>query len=834
MSLRGEAGGETLNKEMVGAILLGFIMTAIALVVVTIITLIFVFRIVMLWFLVLLSPVAFMGSVLPAFQRYANQWWEKFTSQVIVGPVLAFFLWLSFSMVSSNFQGNIYGSSTAGYLEDKFAVVGASAGTGLTAAISEAGRPENLLNFIIGIAMLMGSLMVAQQMGVAGGKMAGSALGKIQAIASGAAKMPFKAVGKTAKFIASEGVRELEASTGIPLTKTRWKKILDRRKELSEIRRETEFASRKETGVLSLLPKGTDEWAHVLHLKEGPKAFGRFVQGLTGQADRLREEEAGLVGEDEQVDAGLNSKTSQSLIKEQEKNIATKEEGQRQLETDNDVFNKSGSRVIDLNNVDEYLKNLEEQIKKWKEKNEDDPRIEAAIDFAENLEELANRSRKDGRHSVDLNDISSDIDRLSYQQDVSKWFAKRVKTGKNEIKQTKKEWETKKASYEFTKEDQQEINGKMQNLTAKIEELDLGDEAKKALKDKINSLTEDLAIPFEQLTPEKRNEIADKVWDIQSSLSTETENLKKSGKIDNQKAEEITKPAQEIHSLLSKEIVDDEEMKNITEQKKARKERIYELHTRAEMIQPRTMTPEQKKAIHRGVMDEYEKVKEIDDPQELITLYRRAEKEKNTSLARAVLMKLNSQNDMNEVLDDLGLEQSFRGEADLAKRLHVKLGMEQQEAFMFINDLGYKNKASGAFRFQAPVIRDKKTGLYRATTDKEHQEIIMIDSGKTDPESFYRRGWWGGLFCKRTDPVTGARIPIADSTTMAMISRDVEMIHKELTRNFRLQKEVERDMAHPDIINAMRQMMSTLPKAHQPKLADIIRNLETKQAGFWS
>ncbi len=213
MNLEPTADAVSVGKEKVTTLFLGLIMSIVALIVVTIIMMIFLFRIVILWFLVLLSPIAFMASVLPAFQKYSRQWWDKFMSQVIIGPVLAFFLWLSFSIVQETpSQGGLYqtvappGSKGAEkLLED----------TDLRVTVSEAGKPQYVLNFVIGIAMLIGSLMVAQQMGVAGGKMAGQAVGKIQAVAKGAGKLGLKGVDRSVEKIGKATVRGLGHVTGV-------------------------------------------------------------------------------------------------------------------------------------------------------------------------------------------------------------------------------------------------------------------------------------------------------------------------------------------------------------------------------------------------------------------------------------------------------------------------------------------------------------------------------------------------------------------------------------------------------------------------------------------
>jgi len=180
--------------ETVMATLLGLIMTVIALIVVAIITLVLVFRIIILWFLVLLSPLVFVAQVLPATQGYAGMWWKKFTSQLIVGPVLAFMLWLSLAVVQE--KGDIYNSVVIDTQVQQ--QLTGKVGEKLSATVSQIGKPQYVLNFIIGIAMLLGSLMIAQQLGVAGGSVAGQAMSRMQKFAKGTPLRVGKGVGRWA------------------------------------------------------------------------------------------------------------------------------------------------------------------------------------------------------------------------------------------------------------------------------------------------------------------------------------------------------------------------------------------------------------------------------------------------------------------------------------------------------------------------------------------------------------------------------------------------------------------------------------------------------------
>ncbi|MBU0649254.1 hypothetical protein KJ969_04125, partial [Patescibacteria group bacterium] len=88
---------EVSDWNLVGAFLLALTMMIIALIVVVVFIIVLAYRIVILWVLVILSPLAFLAGGFPvgkASQAY-SQWWDNFTGAVIIGPILAFFLWLA-------------------------------------------------------------------------------------------------------------------------------------------------------------------------------------------------------------------------------------------------------------------------------------------------------------------------------------------------------------------------------------------------------------------------------------------------------------------------------------------------------------------------------------------------------------------------------------------------------------------------------------------------------------------------------------------------------------------------------------------------------------------
>jgi len=59
-----------------------------------------IIRTVALWVLLVLSPIAYIGLVLPDTEGTAKKWWSSFLKYAIAGPILFFFLWFSAEMMN--------------------------------------------------------------------------------------------------------------------------------------------------------------------------------------------------------------------------------------------------------------------------------------------------------------------------------------------------------------------------------------------------------------------------------------------------------------------------------------------------------------------------------------------------------------------------------------------------------------------------------------------------------------------------------------------------------------------------------------------------------------
>jgi len=189
-------GGAVTAWSIVGAYMLALMYSVIALIVIVTMVAVLAMRMIMIWVYVVLSPLAYLLSAFPAGEKYASQWWEEFSKNLIVGPVLAFFIWLSFvslgGVETPSVVGKIAQNGKSLSEADRTNITGdisaQASSTGPSAGITEAGSPDHMIKFIISIAMLVGGLQISQQMGGQAGGMAGKGMAKMQKLGSGAMK----------------------------------------------------------------------------------------------------------------------------------------------------------------------------------------------------------------------------------------------------------------------------------------------------------------------------------------------------------------------------------------------------------------------------------------------------------------------------------------------------------------------------------------------------------------------------------------------------------------------------------------------------------------------
>jgi hypothetical protein len=207
-----ETDGLSGFMSVIAAIFLANAMLVVAIAVIIAMLIIIVARILMIWILVILSPIAYIASILPNTTKYASQWWQALGKNLISGPILAFFLWLSLSIIStsagmpidlSSEEIDAGGGDLAGSID-------AGSGT-VPKGATDIMSTQNMFNYIITIALMITGIMLTQQLGVMGGGAVGKIPGMLQKMGMGAIKQPFKRGSQAWAW----GSRKVKARTGL-------------------------------------------------------------------------------------------------------------------------------------------------------------------------------------------------------------------------------------------------------------------------------------------------------------------------------------------------------------------------------------------------------------------------------------------------------------------------------------------------------------------------------------------------------------------------------------------------------------------------------------------
>src|SRR3989338_3862528 len=178
-----------IDIKLFGGAVMAFVFALMGLAVVGAYLFVMILRVIVLWVLIILSPMAYIMNVIPQTKQYAKEWWSMFGKEVIVAPVAVFFLWLAFATLGtgdvamSDLGLNIDGSDAQKVLQQ----AGVPGGT-LKVSSSEVTTWENMANFFIAIAFLFVGLTAVQKVGAVGGSFVGGVLDfgkKVATIASG-------------------------------------------------------------------------------------------------------------------------------------------------------------------------------------------------------------------------------------------------------------------------------------------------------------------------------------------------------------------------------------------------------------------------------------------------------------------------------------------------------------------------------------------------------------------------------------------------------------------------------------------------------------------------
>ncbi len=114
-------------------------------------------RILHLWLLLIFAPIVWMLWILPVTSSYFSQWWHKFIQWAFFAPIFVFMIYLSLSIFDTNGKLNPKAFGV-------FPIPWNTPAPGLT----QVGMPAAIFQWILVIAMMFGSLIVAQKFGIEG------------------------------------------------------------------------------------------------------------------------------------------------------------------------------------------------------------------------------------------------------------------------------------------------------------------------------------------------------------------------------------------------------------------------------------------------------------------------------------------------------------------------------------------------------------------------------------------------------------------------------------------------------------------------------------------
>lgn len=132
--------------------------------------LILAMRIVTLWFIIMLSPLAFMSSLIPGLKGINSEWTKNLQEALITGPTLMFLLYLAFSVMSQGISAN---TATVGNLMNNGNLINYVLVIGLlflanTTASKAAQSAPPILKNAVGVAGTIATLGVGAYVGAGG------------------------------------------------------------------------------------------------------------------------------------------------------------------------------------------------------------------------------------------------------------------------------------------------------------------------------------------------------------------------------------------------------------------------------------------------------------------------------------------------------------------------------------------------------------------------------------------------------------------------------------------------------------------------------------------
>ena len=267
------------NWIVAASVILAVIAVIVTAIVLMVMIAVLVVRIVMIWIYTILSPLVFLGFAFPPIAKYTGQVWQDFIKQVIVGPVLAFFIWLALT------TGNSIGAT--GVVSQPFC-------GGLSSFFCD----DSFQKFILEIGLLMGGMMVAQQMGGAAASIAGKGLNWAKAVAGSPLKLGQKMGGFGVDWVSQKAGIDFNVFRGIQRIK---KKMDDNKATRVSTIYDAAVSKAQKGGIghrMALLSTGDVAWQNIMGSWKSRARMlvgSRLTEKFANNADEMEKEREGVI-----------------------------------------------------------------------------------------------------------------------------------------------------------------------------------------------------------------------------------------------------------------------------------------------------------------------------------------------------------------------------------------------------------------------------------------------------------------------------------------------------------------------------------------------------------
>jgi len=676
---------------IVGAYVLGLIYIIIAIIVITTMLAMLVMRLVMIWIYVVLSPLAYLLAAFPGGDKYASRWWSDFTKALVVGPVLAFFIWLSFAALQTgnsiiseaemnelNNQAGDEITSISGQSTTDASSKSALAGT-------KASTPGALIKFIVAIGMLIGGLRIAQEIGGDVGSIAGEgmkAVNKGKGMAIGAGKFVGKWTGQQLGDIRDTVSQKIGIDLDVVAAEKRRREQVAYNRKLKKTAIRDATLKQAEEGETwfgrkaALLSTGDVAWQNIID-----KKFRLLTAGSPTKAAELLE----------QINKGDKKKsTIEDTIKDiqGEKNRVITNEERRKRAKEFEDLNTHSDDLVKKREIITESGEYKDLIAKEKDNN---------LSEAEEKQLIAQRT-KISKFDADIATDNAKIKELN----VMTIKADEIEATRQRIKDLDKENEDiTKIKKSIIEED---VNYKELTEAERNGSINPTDRRKLAARRKeIDGMDKKIKTNNEEKDRLRNAQIL-----VADDEAKEQMHLKQNA--------DIAAHETEVKSLNNN-------LKDLS--KSLRRNQLSEIQSA-------------RASVHAEMEGEAnKKVANFTNPDQLVGIFHEAVEQHDIGLMSAVYKKLARTGNYNELHRDLNIGTGYDGMIDMSKYLQENGGMTKQDSRALVAEIGEICKSINHFEAFGAMTMNK-AGQWEESGKDKQEAAILAEKSKVQVQQFVR------------------------------------------------------------------------------------------------